>query len=357
MSTNPCPQNIWNHTDGCTCVPNGSVTAEVDTDLVTAAEAPSFTAVGDCPDCGQPMLGYAGNGKFVPGAYCEHCHHTVDHHEWEGEGIIGEPVSYSLTEYVYIRGTSFGEPIRDIEPSDERWADMVREQGYDPVALMRANLAVTDAHLGLDRETARLDYAHLGEVYGILLNREHVPAHVIIARSSIPEDLAADDEEIERAIDELRDPIHEYEYGEDYEFGPEDWKNVEDACREADLPVMRGFYESMVNRDLLNKGHVVNADTVLGDYERVVAPAIDRIENRLIAIHGDVLAGQDGADVPYDPTTDPNTKHEFAGWRKVPSKRGGLKSPKCTCGWEGGPQHAVEGLKQFEAHQKNPAGD
>lgn len=33
MSANSCPQNIWNHTDGCVCAPNGSVTAEADVDL------------------------------------------------------------------------------------------------------------------------------------------------------------------------------------------------------------------------------------------------------------------------------------------------------------------------------------
>ena len=40
MSANPCPQNIWNHTDGCTCTPNGSVTAEVtDIDLTGLSPA------------------------------------------------------------------------------------------------------------------------------------------------------------------------------------------------------------------------------------------------------------------------------------------------------------------------------
>ena len=33
MTTNPCPQNIWNHTTGCICTPNGTITAEVDVDL------------------------------------------------------------------------------------------------------------------------------------------------------------------------------------------------------------------------------------------------------------------------------------------------------------------------------------
>lgn len=42
--------------------------------------------------------------------------------------------------------------------------------------------------------------------------------------------------------------------------------------------------------------------------------------------------------------------HVFAGWKKMPSKRGGLKSPKCSCGWVGKAQHASEGMTQFEAH-------
>ena len=33
--SNPCPNNTWNHTTGCTCVPNGSITAEAaDIDLM-----------------------------------------------------------------------------------------------------------------------------------------------------------------------------------------------------------------------------------------------------------------------------------------------------------------------------------
>ena len=356
MSANPCPQNIWNHTDGCTCTPNGSVTSEAEVDLATAAtDTPAFSAVGDCPDCGQPMLGHAGNGKFIPGASCEHCHHEVDFHTWEGTGIIGEPVTYSLGYYAYITGESFGESIAPIEPSDDRWADMVREQGYDPDNLIAASQSWNDPHLFVCEETARRSYGHLGGAYEVLLQREHVPLEAIIARASDRDALAEDDEDFERAIEEMRDPYHEYEYGEDYEFGPDDWKHIETSCRESGLDVMRSFYESMVNREVLTKGHVVNAATVHNDYERHVGPAIDRIENRLVAQHGDALAGQDGADVPYDPTTDPKIKHEFAGWRKVPSKRGGLKSPKCTCGWEGGPQHAVEGLKQFERHQNDPA--
>jgi hypothetical protein len=36
--SNPCPNNVWNHTDGCACVANGSITAEcADVDLTAAA--------------------------------------------------------------------------------------------------------------------------------------------------------------------------------------------------------------------------------------------------------------------------------------------------------------------------------
>jgi hypothetical protein len=50
MSANACPQNIWNHTDGCTCTPNGSVTSEVDVDLnpdLTGLSAASKTRIAD----------------------------------------------------------------------------------------------------------------------------------------------------------------------------------------------------------------------------------------------------------------------------------------------------------------------
>ena len=47
-----------------------------------------------------------------------------------------------------------------------------------------------------------------------------------------------------------------------------------------------------------------------------------------------------------------STAHTFAGWEKVPSRRGGLKSPKCSCGWVGQPQYAAEGMTQFDTHVK-----
>ena len=38
MTANACPQNIWNHADGCTCAPSGTLTAEAaDVDLATVA--------------------------------------------------------------------------------------------------------------------------------------------------------------------------------------------------------------------------------------------------------------------------------------------------------------------------------
>jgi hypothetical protein len=39
MTATACPANVWNHTDGCTCTPNGALTAEaLDVDLNTADE-------------------------------------------------------------------------------------------------------------------------------------------------------------------------------------------------------------------------------------------------------------------------------------------------------------------------------
>jgi hypothetical protein len=95
MSVNSCPQNVWNHTDGCTCLPNGSVTAEVDVDLVTAAEErPEWTTakVGkqehkgkDCTRCGTDYATCTarimGRVPGATGACCGSCAYTGTHSE------------------------------------------------------------------------------------------------------------------------------------------------------------------------------------------------------------------------------------------------------------------------------------
>lgn len=49
--SNPCPNNTWNHTTGCTCVPNGSMTAEVvDVDLMTDAYVAHGTPMSSMPE-------------------------------------------------------------------------------------------------------------------------------------------------------------------------------------------------------------------------------------------------------------------------------------------------------------------
>lgn len=45
-------------------------------------------------------------------------------------------------------------------------------------------------------------------------------------------------------------------------------------------------------------------------------------------------------------------EHKFAGWKKVPSRQGGVKSPKCSCGFVGQPTHqgAPDAMKSFDEH-------
>lgn len=44
--------------------------------------------------------------------------------------------------------------------------------------------------------------------------------------------------------------------------------------------------------------------------------------------------------------------HGFAGWKKVPSRSGGLKAPKCSCGFVGQPTQAdaPDALKSLDDH-------
>lgn len=57
------------------------------------------------------------------------------------------------------------------------------------------------------------------------------------------------------------------------------------------------------------------------------------------------------ADHPADTPTIEG--HEFAGWGKVPSRRGGLKFPKCACGWKGqATNSAASGEQEQSAHAK-----
>jgi hypothetical protein len=46
-------------------------------------------------------------------------------------------------------------------------------------------------------------------------------------------------------------------------------------------------------------------------------------------------------------------EHQFAGWKKVPSRNGGVKAPKCSCGFVGLPTHAEapDAMKSLEEHQ------
>ena len=100
MSANACPQNVWNHTDGCTCLPNGSVTAEVDVDLVApvAEERPEWTTakIGkqenkgkDCVACGTDYATCTdqvmGRVPGKTGACCGRCKYTGTHSETKVE--------------------------------------------------------------------------------------------------------------------------------------------------------------------------------------------------------------------------------------------------------------------------------
>lgn len=78
MTANPCPNNTWNHTTGCTCTPNGSVTAEVgDIDLYVAHGTPMSSLPEPCPDflpqrSGPPKPDFVRDpNKSIPGGAAE----------------------------------------------------------------------------------------------------------------------------------------------------------------------------------------------------------------------------------------------------------------------------------------------
>ena len=49
-----------------------------------------------------------------------------------------------------------------------------------------------------------------------------------------------------------------------------------------------------------------------------------------------------------NPTEAPS--HQQQPGRKVPSRRGGLRTVRCTCGWESQPAHAEDRATEFAAH-------
>ena len=291
MSANPCPQNIWNHTDGCTCTPNGSVTSEADVDLTStqadAAPAP-ISVVGSCPDCGQPMLGHLGNNRFVPGASCSSCPHTAMTFERETEPNEEDRVYlYEVQEDLLIRVTDEdGDTVDLIRPDEDshvvHWDREITGLGFDPAAFRRAHLAANDPHAYVEAVTEDGGYAHLGQFYSVVLDREQVPEHAVVARATDPDALVEDDEAVEKAIDAVYYAADRSIDEDAYAIDDARWAEIEADCEEAGLGVMRSFYESMANREILHKDHVADAETVTNDYWNHVGPAVDRIEDRLL---------------------------------------------------------------------------
>ena len=46
------------------------------------------------------------------------------------------------------------------------------------------------------------------------------------------------------------------------------------------------------------------------------------------------------------------SKHQQVPGKKVPSRRGGLRTVRCTCGWQSGPELAEFRDATFAAHVK-----
>lgn len=72
--TNPsCPNGVWNHTDGCTCIPNGSITSEAEVDLTNSAFDADGTYTGDYDSPEECRAAGAHLTNVDEDGYCNFC--------------------------------------------------------------------------------------------------------------------------------------------------------------------------------------------------------------------------------------------------------------------------------------------
>jgi hypothetical protein len=73
MTNTSCPNGVWNHTDGCTCIPNGSVTAESDVDLTDTAFDADGAYTGDYDSPEECRAAGAHSTNVDEDGYCNLC--------------------------------------------------------------------------------------------------------------------------------------------------------------------------------------------------------------------------------------------------------------------------------------------
>ena len=128
----PCPNNVWNHTTGCACVPNGSMTSEVtDIDLTPAPADVPITAemvatyLGDGPDLNedeQRILGILLDPRN---------HRDTGYNGVDGEVMLEEVNSmgegtddYSVTQIAGLLDAHYAREAHDADPEDYRAGTM-----------------------------------------------------------------------------------------------------------------------------------------------------------------------------------------------------------------------------------------
>lgn len=256
---------------------------------LSVIEEPAAASLGDCPDCGAPMIGHLRDGRYLPGSQCRECHHTAApmvHDGYFDHDGSNTPVTYTLMEDASIRVTTEdGIEWATYRPEDGVYSDALSVFDLTPEQTSWAKAERDDPSEALGLICQEADLPDTIGLYEIMLDRDRVPtAHLL---SKTPSDVVEHHETyLSPAIDRL---ASDYAAGVDRN-DPDTWPTdadialVERACNDAGYPSMQHLYAILIDRECLSSqdANALTADDVATDYEQRIAPAIDRLEDHLV---------------------------------------------------------------------------
>ncbi|KQP63137.1 hypothetical protein [Nocardioides sp. Leaf285] len=251
--------------------------------------------LGRCPDCSAPMVGRVDSPatgssvgtrseRFLPGSTCDECGHEaadmVQTLEPDDEG--GRTFEYRLDADGMLRVTDDdGDTVHAVTAFDNEFDDL-NVFGVDAIAVRRALEANVNIEVPVhDLCDAAGQWAMTGP-YDIIIQRGAVPRSTLLDQSE--QDVVSFAEAyFDHPLDNL---LAQYPATDksDKATRRDQWSQVRRACQVAGLPAMIAVYGEVLDRG----GHPgsptspVTPERVEADYTEHIAPAIDRLEQRLM---------------------------------------------------------------------------
>lgn len=216
---------------------------DIDAGLVPAWRQRVATAaatLGTCPECKNPsMRGQLPGqpGAFVTDSICDLCGHTL---------IGPDPDEFTPGLDVARASRDFNRPFID---------QVCTDQGYNMFAT----------------------------AIDVIRDRESVPHHVLLAKITTEHIHTFADTFDGYGYEKIADHYAKDSFDPDDEVDEDALARVEAVCDEAGLPSMFRVYERLAENGLLapHAAETLDTDNVTEDYFNVIAPAIDRVEDRL----------------------------------------------------------------------------